>query len=207
MSLLTTWGYTLTELDALPELMTMGDYEIFTGRSSSGAAERVLAEISAACAAIRNYVGWHLGPNTACQMVTFMADRRVTYAGPDLIIQLPARYVTEVTSILIDGAAPENYLLDTNGLLRVFDFGWASRYAPAVVNYKAGLSDSLMAPIKELIGHRVTHAIAVPPGITSEASGGVSVTYNAAWINNSRATALPGDNKEVLIPYRVQGVF
>ena len=54
MSLLTTWGYTLTELDALPELMTLGDYEVFTGRSSSGETERVLAEISAAGAAIRN---------------------------------------------------------------------------------------------------------------------------------------------------------
>ena len=207
MSLLTTWGYTLTALDALPELMTLGDYETFTGKSSSGDSERVEAEISAASAAIRNYVGWHLGPSAACQMVTFMADRRVTCAGADLLIQLPARYVTGITSILIDGAAPENYLLDTNGLLRVFDFGWAPRYAPVVVNYTAAIPDDLMAPIKELIAHRVTHAIAVPPGITSEASGGVSVTYNANWINNSRATALAGDNKELLIPYRVLGVF
>ena len=207
MSLLTTWGYTLTELDALPELMTLGDYEIFTGRSSSGETERVLAEISSACAAIRNYVGWHLGPNTACQMVTFMADRRVTYAGPDLIIQLPARYVTEVTSILIDGAAPENYLLDTNGLLRVFDFGWAPRYAPVVVNYKAGLPENLMAPVLEVVGNRVVHAIAVPPGITSEASGGVSVTYNAGWINNTSAAGLAGANREILTPYKIQGVF
>ena len=49
--------------------------------------------------------------------------------------------------------------------------------------------------------------MAVPAGVTSEASGGVSVTYNATWINNSRATALPDDNKEVLAPYRLQGVF
>ena len=44
-------------------------------------------------------------------------------------------------------------------------------------------------------------------GITSEAAGGVSITYNANWINSARATALPDDNKEVLAPYRLQGVF
>ena len=140
-------------------------------------------------------------------MVTFMADRRVTYAGADLIIQLPARYVTEVTSILIDGAAPENYLLDTNGLLRVFNFGWAPRYATVVVNYKAGLPENLMAPVLEVVGNRVVHAIAVPPGITSEASGGVSVTYNAGWINNTSAAGLAGANREILTPYKIQGVF
>jgi hypothetical protein len=43
--------------------------------------------------------------------------------------------------------------------------------------------------------------------VQSEAAGGVSVTYNATWTNSARATALPSDNKEVLAPYRLQGVF
>ena len=55
--------------------------------------------------------------------------------------------------------------------------------------------------------HRVTHALANSYGIQSESSGGVSVTYSANWINNSRATALADDNKEVLEPYRLRGVF
>ena len=62
-------------------------------------------------------------------------------------------------------------------------------------------------PIKELIAHRVTHAMASTSGVQSETAGGVSVTYNAAWTNNSRATALADDNKEVLAPYKVRGVF
>ena len=123
------------------------------------------------------------------------------------MIQLPARYVTAVSSVAIGDHALTDYAFETNGILRVFDFAFESRKSKISVDYTAGISDSMMAPIKELIAHRVTHAIAVPPGITSEASGGVSVTYNANWINNSRATALAGDNKELLIPYRVQGVF
>jgi hypothetical protein len=65
----------------------------------------------------------------------------------------------------------------------------------------------MMNGIKELIAHRATHAAASSNGITSEAAGGVSVTYNAGWVNSARATALPSDNKEVLAPYRLQGVF
>ena len=37
--------------------------------------------------------------------------------------------------------------------------------------------------------------------------GGVSIPYNAAWVNSARASALPDDDKEVLAPYRIQGVF
>ena len=43
--------------------------------------------------------------------------------------------------------------------------------------------------------------------VVSESVGGVSVTYNANWTNSARATALADDNKEVLSPYRLRGVF
>jgi hypothetical protein len=65
----------------------------------------------------------------------------------------------------------------------------------------------MAAAIKELVAHRVTHALASSSGVQSETAGGVSVTYNASWVNGSRATALADDNKEVLQPYRIQGVF
>lgn len=205
MSILTNWGYELTGIDTLPDLMTFEEYVAYTGRRDNQ--ERVEKEISAACAAIRNFVGWHLGPSEACEMEAAFLDRRITKAGKDVLIQLPARYVTDISSITINGIERDRYVLDTAGLLRVIDVKGVERYAPVVVTYTAGLSENLLAPIKELIANRVTHAIAVPPGITSEASGGVSVTYNANWINNSRATALAGDNKELLVPYKVQGVF
>lgn len=205
MSILTNWGYELTGINTLPDLMTFEEYVTYTGRRDNQ--ERVEKEISAACAAIRNFVGWHLGPSEACEMEAAFLDRRITKAGKDVLIQLPARYVTDISSITINSIERDRYVLDTAGLLRVIDVKGVERYAPVVVTYTAGLSENLLAPIKELIANRVTHAIAVPPGITSEASGGVSVTYNANWINNSRATALAGDNKELLVPYKVQGVF
>lgn len=205
MSLLTTWGYTLTEADGLPAMLTVQEYATYTGRNDSP--DRVEAEIDSACAAIRNFVGWHLGPCEPCQMSVNALDRRVVFVGRDILLQLPARFVTEVSSVTIDGIEHTDVSVDTNGLVRVFDACVASRRSRIEVEYMAGLEGAIMDPIKELIANRVTHAIAVPAGITSEAAGGVSVTYNAGWINNSRATALAGDNKELLIPYKVQGVF
>jgi hypothetical protein len=205
MSILTNWGYTLVDDDSLFDMMDYAEYCTYSGRSDS--AERVEAEISAACASIRNYVGWHLYPSAACRLEMLASDRRVIYHGSDMLVQLPARYVSAVSAVTIDGVEYTHYYIDTNGLLTIFNVRPIQRYAVIAVEYEAGLTDEMMAPIKELIAHRVTHAMAVPAGVTSEASGGVSVTYNATWINNSRATALMGDNKELLIPYRVQGVF
>lgn len=207
MSLLTTWGYTLTEVDSLPDMLTVAEYNKYTGGKYAGMTDQIEAEISAASAAIRNFVGWHLGPSAACELNTTFFDRRVVMVGCDVVIQLPARYVTDISSVRINGVEHETYILDPSGLLRVIGVNTMDYYATVVVDYTAGLPDGLMAPVKELIAHRVTHAVAVPSGITAEASGGVSVTYNANWVNNSRATALVGDNKELLIPYKVQGVF
>lgn len=202
--MLTNWGYTLTAVDKLPDMMSLDEYDTYTGRNDDP--ERVEAEISSACAAIRNFVGWHLYPAEACKFEVMAFDNRVTRHANDLLIQLPARFVPSITSVKV-GGKDKDYYLDHNGLLIVFDVRSIPARAVVSVEYVAGLTDAMMAPIKELIAHRVTHALAVPPGITSEASGGVSVTYNANWINNSRATALAGDNKELLIPYQVKGVF
>lgn len=204
--MITIWGYELVNMNSIPDMLTIQEFNEFTGSQYTDE-DRISAEISAACAAIRNFVGWHLAPSAACKLDTFMLDRRISAVGRDILIQLPARYVTVVSSVTIDGTVCEHFAVDPNGLVRVFDAGTFERYAPVEVIYTAGLADEMLAPVKELIAHRVTHSIAVPAGITSEASGGVSVTYNANWINNSRATALVGDNRDLLVPYKVQGVF
>ena len=203
--MITTWGYELTALEVLPDLLTVDQYATLTGRADD--ANRVEEEIAAACVAVRNYVGWHLGPSAACRMSTVMSDRRITRVGCDLLIQLPARFVTGVTSVSIDGAAQEHFAVDSNGILRVFDVGCVARYSAVVVDYTAGLSDAMLASIRDLVAHRVMHAHAVAPGITSEASGGVSVTYNAGWVNNAQSSTLNNAERELLVPYKVQGVF
>lgn len=205
--MITNWGYTLTGTGSLENLLEIEDFNIFTGGKYGGEQERVQKEISAASAAIRNFVGWHLYPAMDCELSTLVLDRRVTPVGSDLLIQLPARLVNSVASVTIGGAACTDFYCDQNGILRVFNVGAMDRRTQVVIEYNAGLSDDLMSSIQELVADRVKHALAVPEGITSEASGGVSVTYNAAWINNTKATSLMGDNKELLIPYKVQGVF
>lgn len=205
MNTLTNWGYMLVDTDGLLDMLDVSEYQLYSGRNDD--VKRVEAEISAACASIRNYVGWHLYPLRSCKLEVIASDRRVIYNGPDMLVQLPARLVQAVSSVEIDDVPCSHFYIDPSGTLRIFDTAPANRYSVIAIEYTAGLTDDLMAPIKELIAHRVTHAMAVPAGVVSEASGGVSVTYNATWINNSRATALMGDNKELLIPYKVQGVF
>ena len=207
MSLKTLWGYELTEVDSMPELLDAEAFAEYSANRFVGDV-RIPKELESASMAIRNYVGWHLYPSEACRLTMTMQDRRVTFVGHDILVQLPTKYVTDISAVTVNGASYE-YTYETNGILRVYDVCDYSlkRYSEMVVEYTAGLPDALMAAVWELTAHRLTHALASSNGVTSETAGGVSITYNANWINSSRATALPDDNKEVLAPYRLQGVF
>lgn len=209
MSLLTNWGYAVTNVDALPEMLEGIEYDQFTADKYAGD-KRTHGNIMAAESAIRNYCGWHIFPSLDCRLDTTFFDRRVTIASRYIMIQLPATYVTAVKSIQIAGVAyDETFVLDNNGILRIYDFNMCAirEYSKIVVEYTAGIPEELAAGLKELIAHRVTHAMASSDGVQSESAGGVSITYNASWTNNARATALADDNKEVLAPYKVRGVF
>lgn len=202
MSLLTNWGYTLTGDDVgLADLLTVGEFDAFTANKYAGDA-RVDSEIKAAQSRVRDYVGWHLAPSMACE---FKADS-ISVAR---CVQLPARYVTGVSSVTVDGVVLDasEYFWKPNGLL------WFKRrnnnvsWNDIVINYTAGLPADLLGGIKELIAHRVVHSVAQSYGIQSELAGGVQISYSTSWINGANATTLPDDNKEVLAPYRLQGVF
>lgn len=207
MSLITNWGYTLTALSELPDMLDETEFNQMTAGKYAGDS-RIASNIQAAESAIRNYCGWHLYTATECQMVTTLFDRRITAVGNGYLIQLPARYVSAVSSVSIAGVEYSTFVFETNGILRLYDVVTClPPYSAVLINYTAGLPDALMMPIKDIIAHRVTHALANSYGVASEAAGGVSVTYNANWINSSRATALPSDNKEVLEPYKLTGVF
>lgn len=202
MSLLTNWGYLIdTDKTQLPDMINATEFNNLTAQKYSGDA-RIAQNMSAAQAAIRNYCGWHVSPPLPC---IFDADSITT----GRVIQLPARFVSSVESVTFNGEElpPESYHLKSTGLLYFDRRFLGCSWGDIIVKYTAGVPDGLMDAIKELIAHRVTHALAQSYGVQSEAAGGVSVTYNATWINNARATALPSDNKEVLAPYRLQGVF
>ena len=204
MMQLTNWGYSID--GTLDDFITAAEFNDFTANKFSGDA-RIEPNIKAATAAIRNYCGWHMYPSLPCELSTTFFDRRVSMGANGILIQLPAKFVSGITSVTIDGDSCENFTIDPNGLLKVYQTPAVKEYTPIVVEYTAGLPDYLMDAVKELTAHRVTHAVSSSYGITSEAAGGVSVTYNASWAGNTRSTALPDDNKEVLVPYRLGGVF
>ena len=209
MSILTTWGYSMTDVDEVPSMMTLSEFNSMTAEKYL-ADSRVEPDIKAATAAIRNYCGWHVYPSQACELNTTLYDKAVTISDRVLIIQLPATFVPSIELIQIgDEVIDETYVLMPNGILRVYGLSWSrlKLWTPVVVRYTAGIPEGAADGLKELIAHRVTHALASSEGVQSETAGGVSVTYNANWINNSRATALADDNKEVLSPYRLRGVF
>lgn len=208
MSLMTNWGYTLTSVDSLPSILTVEQFNAFTGNKYAGD-PRVASNIQAAEAAVRNYCGWHVTTALACKVSTTFFNYSVTKKPCGFLMQLPAAYVTAVSSVEIDGVAHDKFVFEPNGILRVYGLSWHGlhEYSTIDVVYTAGITEAMAVGIRELIAHRVTHALASSNGVQSETAGGVSITYSANWINNSRATALADDNKEVLAPYVVKGVF
>jgi len=208
MSLLTNWGYELPEIDVLPGLIDLDAFNEITA-AKYGTDKRTVPNIEAASAAVRNYCGWHVFPTLQCRLETTFYDKRVTSTWGGVMVQLPATYVTGVDHVSIGGVDYSTYVIEPDGILRVYGVSWqdVKPWTPVLVEYKAGISAGMAAGLRELVAHRVTHALASTYGVQSEAAGGVSVTYNATWTNNSRATALADDNKEVLSPYRLRGVF
>ena len=156
--ILTNWGYTLTTLDNLPDMLTVEEFNNFTARKYM-TDTRIEKNIKAAGSAIRNYCGWHVYPGTACKMFSTVQNARVSRVGGDVLIQLPARFVSAVESVKIGGTARE-FTFETNGLLRVYDVPVYDRKTAVEVKYTAGIPANMMDAIKELIAHRFTHALA-----------------------------------------------
>lgn len=208
MSTLTTWGYALTDVDALPGIMTLSEFNDITACKylTDG---RVEHNIKAAASAIRNYCGWHVYPSLSCELKTTLYDKAVTVSDRMILIQLPATFVSEIESITIDGVEYDSFVLMPNGILRVFGLPWSrlKLWTPLVVRYTAGLPEDGADGLMAILADRVAHALASSDGVQSETAGGVSVTYNATWANGAKATALADDSKEVLSPYRLRGVF
>lgn len=213
MSLLTNWGYTIRESCVIEPMLSVDEFNDLTaGKYSTDA--RIEPNIKAASSAIRNYCGWHVYPSYPCQFDATVFNGAVKIVHGGVLIQLPAKYVSEVESITIGEAEytedtdQAHFVVEPNGIVRVFgiDFG-LQPYTKICVKYVAGVPEGLMDGLKELVAHRVTHALASSAGIQSETAGGVSITYSANWTNSARSTALADDNKEVIEPYRIQGVF
>ena len=206
--MLTNWGYTLTGVDALPDMLTEDEFNAFTGGKYVGD-ERIASALKSAQTAVRNYVGWHLAGSLECAFTDHILreNGRMKRNMQDLDIQLPAKFVSDISSIKIGNDTVDNYVYSTGGMLTVFDVPELDRKTEISVEYTAGLPDSMLDVIKEVLSGRVTHALAQSYGITSEAAGGVSVTYNSNWTNGGGAYGLITPEEAALGPYKLQGVF
>lgn len=201
----TPWGYKFTEPDGLDDLISVGEFHEYTG-SKYASDDRTLPNIRAASAAIRNYCGWHIYPERECEFETNFFDKHVSSVASGIMVQLPATYITSIVSVVVGSDPVETYVLETDGILRICGT-MQNAWDKIRVRYIAGLPEESMDAIRELAAHRVTHALANSYGIQSETAGGLSITYSANWANSARATALADDNKEVLMPYKLTGVF
>ena len=209
------WGY-IIDAQNLPDFINSSEFNMFTGRKFTGDT-RVEANIPSATASIRNYCGWHIAPELHCGMWYAIKDLRDAYVGGDLLVQLPATFVTSVVKVLIDatydpttkeysGEEWTDYDIDSNGLLRLYDVGLRDRRAKLFIHYVAGHPMTDISVIKELTANKITHAVTNTYGVNSEAAGGVSVSYNSSWTGKG-STALTDDTREVLNAYKVKGVF
>jgi hypothetical protein len=185
-------------------MLTAEEYNAITGNRFSDDV-RIAPAIKAASQAIRNYCSWHVAPSLACKLTTSVYDKRVTRVQDGVQIQLPAMFVSSITSIKVGGEDKPIYILDSNGMLLVMDVDrFADPTTPIEVEYIAGIADDA---IKDLVASQVNHSVAQSYGVTSEASGGVSVTYNNAWAGGGQASYLNEYAREILAPYRLQGEF
>ena len=214
------WGY-IYDAQALPDLITAAEFSNFTNGKFPATDTRIAASIPSVSSSIRNYCGWHISPSLECGVLFNMRDLRDAFIGPDLLIQLPATFVTAVSKAVLDAKWNEDandwdgeiitdsdrFDLDTsNGLLKIYDVGARDRKSKLFVRYTAGYALTAIPLIKELAANRVTRALTDTYGVNSETAGGVSISYNASWSGKGSA-ALTDDTREILEAYRVKGVF
>ena len=216
----TPWNY-IIDSETLPDFITAEEFNNFTGSKFAGDV-RIAANIPSATAAIRNFCGWHISPALTCGVVYNIYDLRDAYVGNDLLIQLPATYVSDIQKVVLDAVwdneaqewtgeeITDASRIDINsgdGLLKIYDAGRRDRKSKLFIKYTAGFPSTYqMAVIKELTANRVARAVVDTYGVNSESAGGVSISYNATYSGKGSA-ALTNDARETLDAYRVKGVF
>ena len=218
---LSPWGYSF-DAETLPDFITSQDFSTYTNGKFGTTDTRIAANITSVSASIRNYCGLHVSPSLECGMLYNVRELRDSFVGSDLLIQLPATYVTNVTKVVLDAVWNDDaddwdgeIITDPqafdwgmgNGLVRVYDVGARDRRSKIFIRYTAGFPNTAISVIKEITASRVACAVVNPYGVSSESAGGVSVSYSTALTGRSNSTTLPDDTLDNLNMYKVKGVF
>jgi len=204
MSILTPWGYTLTTLNSLDSIISVQDFNTMTA-SKYATDSRLQSVLNSASQMIRDYCGWHLCPSTSCEFKTTFYDNRVT-VNRDILIQLPARFVTGITSVKIGDTYCQSYVFETNGILRIYEYNLYIHPSTSIeVEYTAGVPDGLANALKDIAGNKAVKALVKVNGVSAEMVGSMQISYNSAWMNE--AAGIGAVEKSVLNPYTLRGVF
>lgn len=207
MSLLTNWGYTLSDLTTLDSLLSVADFNVRTASKYSGDT-RLATALASASQVLRDYAGWHLYPATACEVETALLDSGVSCVRGDILIQLPARFVSSITSITIDGNPCSEYFLEHNGMLRIIGAACGIKpYSIIKVKYTAGLPETLANTLKDIVANRTIKGLVSSNGVQSETAGGVSISYSASYMADASGPALSSPEEAAMMPYKLRGVF
>ena len=187
--MLTPWGY---EVDELPDLITVSDFNAATNNRYAGDA-RIEPAISAASAAIRAYCGWHVAPVLDCS---------ITLDGEAGDIWLPTNALASVTSAKVGGE--DVTVTGSNRRGRVRLAHKTCGLGNVAVDYVAGYDVAACPDLMGVVVQRVMASVAMTTyGVSQETAGGVSISYSGSALSDLGSAFLPDSVKAALSTYRL----
>lgn len=187
--MLTPWGY---EVDELPDLITVSDFNEATNSRYAGDA-RIEPAIASASAAIRAYCGWHVAPVLDCS---------ITLDGEAGDIWLPTNALASVTSAKVGGE--DVTVTGSNRRGRVRLAHKTCGLGNVVIDYVAGYDVAACPDLMGVVVQRVMASVAMTTyGVSQETAGGVSISYSGSALSDLGSAFLPDSVKAALSTYRL----
>lgn len=187
--MLTPWGY---EVDELPDLITVSDFNAATNDRYAGDA-RIEPAIASASAAIRAYCGWHVAPVLDCS---------ITLDGEAGDIWLPTNALASVTSAKVGGE--DVTVTGSNRRGRVRLEHKACGLGNVAIDYVAGYDVAACPDLMGVVVQRVMASVAMTTyGVSQETAGGVSISYSGSALSDLGSAFLPDSVKAALSTYRL----
>lgn len=187
--MLTPWGY---EVDELPDLITVSDFNAATNDRYAGDA-RIEPAIAAASAAIRAYCGWHVAPVLDCS---------ITLDGEAGDIWLPTNALASVTSAKVGGE--DVTVIGSNRRGRVRLAHKTCGLGNVAIDYVAGYDVAACPDLMGVVVQRVMASVAMTSyGVSQETAGGVSISYSGSALSDLGSAFLPDSVKAALSTYRL----
>lgn len=187
--MLTPWGY---EVDELPDLITVSDFNAATNNRYAGDA-RIEPAIASASAAIRAWCGWHVAPVLDCS---------ITLDGEAGDIWLPTNALASVTSAKVGGE--DVTVTGSNRRGRVRLAHKTCGLGNVAIDYVAGYDVAACPDLLGVVVQRVMASVAMTTyGVSQETAGGVSISYSGSALSDLGSAFLPDSVKAALSTYRL----